>query len=304
MLKTPVALIIFNRPDTTTRVFAEIAKAQPETLLIIADGPRPDRPGEAEKCAAARAAVENIDWDCEVLQNYSEVNLGCGRRPASGIDWVFQHVETAIILEDDCLPHPTFFRFCDELLQRYRDNEVVMMISGNNFQGGKKRTSHSYYFSRYAHTWGWATWRRAWQHYDFEARLWLELRETSWLLDTLGHAESAAHWRATFDSLSSTSDVWDYQWTLTCWAQNGLVILPAANLVSNIGWGADATHTKTMDNPASNLPTEGIGFPLDHPECIVPNKEADLFTFENHFAAWTPNLYKRLRRRIRTLTSG
>jgi len=186
-------------------------------LLVIADGPRADQPGEADNCLAARKVVEKVDWDCEVLTNYSEVNLGCGLRPASGIDWVFQNVEEAIILEDDCLPHPTFFQFCDELIDRYRDDERVMMISGDNFQEGKKRTSHSYYFSRYAHTWGWATWQRAWRFYDFDLKLWPELRETNWLLDTLGHEEPAAYWRATFDSLSNTSDVWDYQWTFACW---------------------------------------------------------------------------------------
>jgi hypothetical protein len=236
--------------------------------------------------------------------NYSEVNLGCGLRPASGIDWVFQNVEEAIILEDDCLPHPTFFQFCDELIDRYREDERVMMISGNNFQEGKKRTSQSYYFSRYPHTWGWATWRRAWQYYDFDMKLWPELRETPWLLDTLGHEEPAAYWRATFDSLGSTPDVWDYQWTLTCWARNGLAILPSVNLVSNIGWGADATHTKALDNPAANLPTEAMRFPLDHPARIVPNRAADLFTFEKHFAGWTPNLYRRLRRRVMGLKNG
>lgn len=303
-MKTPVALLIFTRPETTARVFDEISKARPPKLLVIADGPRADRPGEAEKCAATRAVVEKVDWDCEVLRNYSEVNLGCGLRPASGISWVFQNVEEAIILEDDCLPHPTFFRFCDELLGRYRDDERVMMISGNNFQNGKTRTSESYYFSCYPHSWGWATWRRSWQLYDFEIKIWPQLRETSWLLDTLGDEESAAYWRTTFDSLSGRSDVWDYQWTFACWAQSGLAILPNVNLVSNIGWGEHATHTKTADNPAGNLPTEAMTFPLSHPTYLVRNREADQFTFEKHFAGWTPNLYRRLRRRVMSLKNG
>jgi hypothetical protein len=303
-VKTPVAFIIFNRPETTARVFAEISKARPPKLLVIADGPRADRPGESEKCAATRAVVERVDWDCEVFRNFSEVNLGCGSRPASGINWVFQKVDEAIIIEDDCLPHPTFFCFCDELLERYRDDERIMMISGNNFQDGKKRTSKSYYFSRYAHTWGWATWRRAWQLYDFEVELWPQLRETSWLLDLLGDEESAAYWRATFDGLSKTPDVWDFQWTFACWAQNGLAILPNANLVSNIGWGDDATHTSTPNNPAANLPTEAMTFPLEHPTYVARNREADNFTFENHFAGWSPNLYRRLRRRALALKSG
>jgi hypothetical protein len=297
-LRTPVALLIFNRPELTARMMAAIGEARPAKLLVIADGPRAGQAGEEEKCLATRAIAENPDWDCEVLKNYSDVNLGTGRRPASGIDWVFQNVEEAIILEDDCLPHPTFFRFCEELLGYYRDDKRVMTISGDNFQYGTRRTKESYYFSRYPHTWGWATWRRAWQLYDFEVKMWPQLRETSWLLDTLGDRESAKYWGTVFDSLSSTSDVWDYQWIFSCWARNGLAILPHANLISNIGWGDDATHTKAMDHPSANLATEAMSFPLNHPHDMVVNRAADKFTLENHFVGWTPKLYRRLRHRI------
>ena len=140
-MRTPVVFIIFSRPDLTARVFAEIARARPEKLLVIADGPRPDREGEDAKCAATRAIIERVDWPCEILKNYSNVNLGCGHRPATGLRWVFEQVEEAIILEDDCVPHPTFFRFCEELLEHYRDDERVMHISGDNFDliGEKKR---------------------------------------------------------------------------------------------------------------------------------------------------------------------
>ena len=154
MTSTPVAFIIFNRPDTTKRVFAEIAKARPPKLLVIADGPRADHPADVEKCAAVRAIIDGVDWDCEVLKNYSDVNLGCKRRVSSGLDWVFDTVEEAIILEDDCLPHPTFFRFCEEMLEKYRDDKRIAMISGDNLQFGRKRTGYSYYFSRYPHIWG------------------------------------------------------------------------------------------------------------------------------------------------------
>lgn len=297
-MKTPIALIIFNRPENTARVLETIADARPEKLLIIADGPRPVEPGESEKCLAARAVVENVNWDCEVLRNYSDINLGCGRRPATGIDWVFENVERAIILEDDCLPHPTFFPFCEELLERYRDDERVMTISGNNFQYGAKSTSHSYYFSTYPHTWGWATWRRAWRLYDFQAQLWPPLRETSFLLDVLGDPDSVPYWRDIFDSLETRPDVWDYQWIFTCWVQHALAILPNVNLVSNIGWGQNSTHTSALDNPSANLATEAMAFPLDHPAGMVRNREADKFTFENHYLGWTPNLYRRLRRRV------
>src|SRR5712692_5523584 len=147
MLTTPVALIIFNRPETTARVFAEIAKARPSRLLLVADGPRLDHPEDVEKCTATRAIVEQVDWPCEVLTNFSEANLGCKMRPVSGINWVFENVEEAIILEDDCLPHPSFFPFCQELLERYRDDQRVMMIGGTNLLGEWRTGAQNYFFS-------------------------------------------------------------------------------------------------------------------------------------------------------------
>ena len=156
--KSPVAFLVFNRPETTRRVFAEIAKARPRKLLLVADGPRRQLPDEHARCREVRQIVSGVDWDCEILTNYSEDNLGCVVRVSTGIDWVFTQVEDAIILEDDCLPHPTFFRFCDEMLEMYRVDDRIMTISGDNFQFGRRRWNYSYYFSRYPHIWGWATW--------------------------------------------------------------------------------------------------------------------------------------------------
>ncbi len=153
-VETPVAFLVFNRPDLTARVFAEIAKVRPKKLLVVADGPRPKRPEDSEKCAAVRSIIDQADWDCEVLKNYSDTNLGCRHRVSSGLNWVFDTVDRAIILKDDVLPHPTFFRFCDELLDRYADDERVGAICGCNFQDGMKRGPCSYYFSRYNHVWG------------------------------------------------------------------------------------------------------------------------------------------------------
>jgi hypothetical protein len=286
MLSTPVAIIVFNRPDTTLRVFSEIAKAKPRKLFVAADGPRPDRPGEAEKCTAARAVTEAVDWDCEVLRSYAEVNLGCGLRPASALGWVFEHVEEAIILEDDCLPHPSFFRFCHELLERYRDDQRVMMVSGNQWHRSAGRTPHSYHFSLYPGTWGWASWRRSWQHYDFRIKLWPALRNTSWLQDTLGEARLAEAWTSTFDRLHASegnTDTWDYQWVFACWAQNGLAVTPRVNLVSNIGFRHDATHTSDPTSAFANAPTAAMEFPLQHPPFLVRNGDADRLTSELFF---------------------
>jgi hypothetical protein len=300
-LRTPVALVAFNRPDTTRIVMAEIRKAQPAKLLLIADGPRPDHPEDYEQCAATRAVMEEVDWDCEVLRNYSELNLGCGLRPASGFDWVFQNVTEAILLEDDCVPDSTFFRFCDELLERYRDDERVMMISGDNFQAGHRRTPYSYYFSRYTHTWGWATWRRAWRYFDLEFKSWPQLRETGWLNEVLGEPRAAAYWRDAFDNLTNTADVWDYQWAFACWTRNGLAVLPEVNLVTNIGWGNGATHTSDPRNLAANLPRFPMAFPLVHPPQVVAHAEADRYTFEHVFGSPQLSLYQRVGRRLRSL---
>lgn len=282
--KTPVVFIIFNRPETTERVFAEIAKARPQKLLVIADGPRADRLEEAERCRAARAIIDKVDWDCEVLTNYSEVNLGCKRRISSGLDWVFDTVEEAIILEDDCLPDPTFFRFCEELLEKYRDDARIGIISGNNFQFGRKRTGYSYYFSRYPHIWGWASWRRVWKNYDVEMKLWPEIRDGKWLEDLLETKRSIWYWKHTFDMVyKGRIDTWDYQLTFHCWTQNSLSIVPNVNLISNIGFGRDAVHTK-VKNRFAEMQTEAMGDPIIHPAFIVRDSRADRFVEDKMFS--------------------
>jgi hypothetical protein len=286
-MKTPIVLLIFNRPDTTERVFAEIARARPSKLFVVADGPRPDRPEDAEKCAAARKIVERVNWDCEVLKNYSDVNIGCASRPPTGISWVFEQVEEAIILEDDCVPHPTFFRFCQELLENYRDDPQVMMIGG--FNSFERSTPYSYYFCFNHSNWGWATWRRAWQYYDFEIRLWPALRETNWLQDILGNFRGVEHWRNIFDLTYASNrnvDTWDYQWTFACWARRGLAIKPKVNLIRNIGFGENATHTKSAKNRAANVLAREVLFPLCHPPSVVRNEEYDKFVFES---LWPPS---------------
>ena len=284
-LNTPVAFIIFNRPDTTERVFAEIAKARPPKLLIIADGPRENRPGEAEKCAATRAIIERVDWPCEVLTNYSEVNLGCKQRVSSGIDWVFEQVPEAIILEDDCLPHSSFFRFCEELLERYRHDQRIGMISGDNFQFGRKRGDASYYFSRYNHIWGWASWRRAWKYYDPNAAIWPEFRDNGWLKSVTNSRAELRYWTNTYQSVyEGLIDTWDYQWHLANSGQGMISIMPSNNLISNIGFGTDATHTKSVNSIYAAMPVQSIDFPLTHPEIILPHLEADAFTAKMVFS--------------------
>jgi hypothetical protein len=273
----PVALIIFRRPEVTGRVLTAIAKARPKKLFVVADGPRPDHPSDAEACAATRAVIDRVDWDCEVLTNYSEVNLGCGLRPASGISWVFEHVSEAIILEDDCVPDPTFFTFCGELLEKYQDDERVMHITGSKFVRSDLEMPFSYYFSCLNACWGWATWRRAWQHFDMAVKLWPMLRETTWIADIIGEA-AVEHWRREFDvafQANGKVPFWDHQWTFACWAQSGLSIVPARNLISNLGCGAEATHTFDQSDARARLPLGKMELPLRHPPNVLRHTQLD-----------------------------
>ena len=272
-----VALLIFNRPELTARVFAAIREAAPENLFVIADGPRADRPEDRERCEAARAMTEAIDWPCNVRRNYATHNLGCRERVSSGLDWVFQHVEEAIILEDDCVPHPTFFRFAVELLERYREDERIMVIGGNNFQRSQ-RDDFSYYFSIYPQYWGWATWRRSWQLYDRDMSRWPVMRDGELLADILPDAYTRAYWRRVMEaSARDENDSWGYRWTLTCWAESGLTIVPRVNLVTNTGFGEQATHTRGK-SPVANVKAVPAVFPLRHPPFVVSDTLADAYT--------------------------
>lgn len=295
-LNTPVAFLIFNRPHTTERVFAEIARARPPKLLVVADGPRSDRPGEALLCAQTRAIVERIDWDCEVLTNFAEQNMGCKKRIASGIDWIFSQVPEAIILEDDCLPEQSFFRFCEEMLIRYRDDERVGMVSGGNLQFGRRRGDSSYYFSRYTHIWGWATWRRAWQHYDRDIEQWPTFRREGWVQQLFDRRGEQLYWEQSFELVHGGKlDTWDCSWTFASLLRGMLQIVPNVNLISNIGFGADATHTHVVGEHA-NMPTAPIEFPLTHPQFVLANTEADRFISEEQIA---PSFFTRQLRRLK-----
>jgi hypothetical protein len=274
--QVPVAFFIFNRPDTTAQVFEAIRQVQPQQLFVIADGPRSDRNTDSERCGAARAIIEQIDWDCQVFKNYAETNMGCRQRVASGLTWVFEQVEAAIILEDDCVPDLSFFHFCQELLHRYREDERVMSISGSNIQRGEYGAGDSYYFSRYPYVWGWATWRRAWQHYNVAMPDWTIVKDTNWLQDILHDPQAEKHWSQVFQkTFEGRIDTWDFAFVLSCWLQNGWSIHPSVNLVSNIGFHPEATHTKDDSSPFAAMPTVPMDFPLQHPRFLLRNMAAD-----------------------------
>ncbi|BAQ65145.1 hypothetical protein [Geminocystis sp. NIES-3709] len=279
-LNTSIVFIIFNRPNTTAKVFEAIRKAKPSQLFIIADGARLNVPEDQEKCEVTRKIVENIDWECEVFKNYSDINLGCGKRVSSGISWVFEQIEEAIILEDDCLPHPSFFRFCDNLLSKYRDKEEIMMISGTNNLLEWQQKNQSYHFSHYDSCWGWATWRRAWNFYDYEMKKWGDRKNHQKLKEVLQDEEQFNYrYHICQQAFNKKVDTWDYQWTFTRLLQGGLTVIPAVNLIKNIGLGKDATHTNRLSIFDVNLDFYDLQFPLQHPQPI----EADQIYNRKYF---------------------
>ncbi len=298
-INTSVLLLIFNRPDTTQRVFDEIRKAMPKKLFISSDGPRENKHGEYEKCQAARDIIKQVDWDCQIFTNFRDKNLGCKSAVSSGIEWFFENVEEGIILEDDTLPHPTFFRFCEELLERYRDDDRISIISGDNFQFGRRRTSYSYYFSRYNHIWGWASWRRFWRHYDVNIKLWPEIRDGGWLNDFLGNKESVHFWTRIFENVyEGKVDTWDYQLVFAAWVQGCLSIISNVNLVSNIGYGPDATRT-AGESKFANMKTEPATFPILHPPYIMRDSVADGITEKDQFTSKPLPVMARAYRRLK-----
>jgi len=279
----PVVLIVFNRPQLTQQVFASIRAAQPRQLFVVADGPRANRPEDMAKCQAARQITEAVDWDCEVQRNYADTNLGCRGRVTSGLDWVFSQVDRAIILEDDCVPDPSFFPFCQELLIRYADDTRIMTISGNNFQDGISRGEASYYFSKYPLIWGWATWARAWQKFDADLPHWGEPLAQKVIQSICFDPEEQEDRMMRFREVADGSlNAWAPRWLFTCWANHGLTVIPAVNLVTNIGFGADSTHTKETNNKYANYATQSID-KISHPALVFRNQEADQYMYDNFF---------------------
>ena len=281
-MKTPVLFLVFNRPELTFQVFEEIRKAKPAQLYIAADGPREDKDGEAEKCELTRSIINKIDWNCEVKTLFRDKNLGCKIAVSSAITWFFDNVEEGIILEDDCLPDPSFFKFCEELLERYRDNETIMHIGGTNFQDGIERGKFSYYFSNLSHIWGWATWRRAWKKYTIGMDGFEEFLSKDKLKKKLGNKIFADFFNKKLgQTFEGTINTWDYQWSFTIWKNDGLCIIPNKNLVSNIGFGNNATHTVENNSELSVIRTEEI-HSIIHPETIKINKKADNYFIKKH----------------------
>jgi hypothetical protein len=286
-LATPVLLLIFNRPDTTRAVLAAIRQARPARLYVAADGPRPGHPTDAATCAAARAVVlEGIDWPCQVATQLRDHNLNCGLGPATAISWFFEHEPAGIILEDDCVPAPSFFGYCQELLAYYAHDARVMHIGGNNFgrEAGRPLPpgAASYHFSTQVNSWGWATWRRAWQLFDFELTGFEKTRQSGRLRHYYGSALEARYRLAKIAEvrqLPAPAHIWDYQWHFAVAAHGGLCTVPAVNLVGNVGFGLGGTHTLDATDALANVPTAALPLPLRHPAGVHADRARD----QQHF---------------------
>jgi hypothetical protein len=300
---TPAILFVtFNRPDTTTRVFEAIRAARPERLYVAADGPRPGRVGEAETCAEVRSIATSVDWPCEVKTLFHEHNLGCRRAVSGAITWFFENEPEGIILEDDCLPHPDFFPWCAAMIERYRDEPRVMCVTGNNFQADMADWPHDYYYSIYNHIWGWASWRRAWAAYDAELEGFDPAQARRVLSRQSRVPGFVEAWTHSFDSVRSGAvDTWDYQWTWSCWARDGLTCTPRVNLVSNIGFGPDATHTTEEGSPAANLPVFTLRPPYAAPVRLAAEKNYDDSVTRAHFGIRRRSLFRRVSDRFKKM---
>lgn len=282
--KSPVLFLIFNRPDVTRLVFEEIRIAKPQILYLAADGPRKERETEINTCKQTREIINLIDWPCEVKTLFREENLGCKYAVSSSIDWFFQNEEEGIILEDDCLPNNDFFFFCDIMLERYRHDTRIRHITGCNLQHGKKWGSDTYYFSRNIHVWGWASWKRVWQDYDVELSRYNIGEVEAQFFKIFDEPLLVKSWKEIFINLKAgVIDTWDYQLGISNYFNNGVCIIPNYNLISNLGFGKEGTHTLNADDPHANIPLENLPCVINNPKYFLPIKEADNFILFRDF---------------------
>lgn len=290
--KSPVLLIFFNRPDTFEKVFEKVRLAKPENLILVQDGPR-NREDE-KAIAECRKIAENIDWDCNVIRDYSEVNLGCGMRPQTGISKALQIFDRVIVLEDDCIPADSFFRYCDEMLEKYKDDDRIAYISGLNHFENWDCGNQSYFFTKTGAIWGWATWSRVWnKHYDYyvsgiDNKYALNLVKQQFTNKYVAKTR-IKNWEKARASVKNGKKLsyWDNQWGFVKYSQNMLVIVPAVNQIYNIGVGATSTHAQSLKNAAFKkyknfiyIPVSEIEFPLSHPEYIVCDNDYDTLVYK------------------------
>ena len=305
--QTPIVFIIFNRPDLTQKVLDRIRLYRPEILYVIADGPRESIASDRDLCLKTRRIIETIDWPCELVKDYSEENLGCRMRVSSGITNVFAQFSRAIILEDDCVPHPDFFPYCHELLDRYAEEQRVMHISGTPLAACVESSDYSYYFIQSPLVWGWATWSRAWAHYDVTASRWEQEKQQVLDVMEINSTIKTAICRVIDRARTGQLDTWDFQWLACILMHNGLCAAPKYNMIENIGFDERATHTRKTDDPRCRIPASSIGFPLRHPPVPELDRPRSLAWFKETFPAkktYWQKLGRKLRKHMKWMGSG
>ena len=277
---TPVLFVVFNRPKPTQRVFEAIRKARPTQLYVAVDGPRAHIDSDQANCQQVKEIVTKVDWDCQVHTLFREENLGCKLAVSGAITWFFEQVEEGIILEDDCLPSPSFFPYCAAVLEHYRHDAHVTHVNGTNFNAQKTLdTPYSYHFVHYQQIWGWATWRDAWQRFDAKLSLLPKFNDPSFYqhlgINQKEFARLQTKWWRIYNGATPT--IWGYQWQFINLLEGRLAAAPKKNLISNIGFEREATHTATSDPLRSNLPTYELDLPVVHPPCVFVDSLLDNF---------------------------
>lgn len=300
VIEAPVLLIVFNRPDTTLKVFEAIRNVKPKKLYISADAPREGNEADILNCKKTKEIVKKVDWDCDVHYNFHEKNLGCGPGPASAISWIFNHEDRAIILEDDCVPAKSFFPYCNELLEKYKDDNRIWMVSGNNYNEERKVGDSSYFISRYGHSWGWATWRRAWNHFDHKMSFFNRFVDQKQIYNAFSNKEQAEFFLKTYKKIynnpKNLSHIWDFQFGFAIISNGGLSIVPAKNLVTNIGFIGTHSVEKTRYHGRSVDPDFTI---IKHPDFILPNAYYDKYHFKKHWKKMgNSTMFKRVMRKL------
>ena len=295
-------MVIFNRPDRARQVFARVREARPKKLYLLADGPRPSVPEDEPLCAETRGIAGDVDWDCEVVEVFSDANLGCSGRITSGLERVFGECESAIVLEDDCLPHSTFFRYCEEALNHFRGDDRVFAVTGGKYPCEPRTAPHSYRFSRMFNAWGWAAWRRSWQSIDFSMADYPAFKAERRIES---YSRSALETRFFINGFEQASkkeiEPWDWAVMYAAYTRRQLMVMPDRNLVSNTGWGAEGTQQKNPRHILADLPTYPMSFPLRHPPEVAENAVLDRKIYSMIGPLTGPRFVRSIRKRLRRI---
>ena len=282
MFKVPILFLAYNRPEITKITIKNIKKIRPYKIYISIDGPKKNKKDKL-KVQAVRKILKKFNKKTFVKTKINKTNLGCKKSNLNALNWFFAKEKMGIVIEDDCLVDKNFFKFCNLMLKKYKNNKKIYCISGSNFQA-KKIFKESYYFSKYNHCWGWATWRDRWKNNDGNIKFWPRFKNSiEWKNLHFDNIEMR-YWTKIFDNIYNNKiDSWAYPWTLSVWKKNGITITPTSNLVKNIGFGIDSTHAKFADKEVSYLNKSILSKNFTHPKLIKINKKADEYVFNYHF---------------------